>query len=115
MDFSKIKERSNGVCELCYMERAVHMHHSLMGSKRKAQESIESVYHLGERCHTLVHKDRLVNLLLIFTTQNRYISQGIVADQLRNKMGGMIYSEDDILKVDSNISGEKVEKIMEGI
>lgn len=63
-----VAERSNGVCEVCGNERALHHHHRRarnMGSTKRPETNMPAnAIHACARCHTdLIEKHRSVALL----------------------------------------------------
>jgi hypothetical protein len=87
---------SIAICEACYNENATDFHHSIGGNgKRRQHESIESGFALGDKCHRLIESKDGARLRrqLILVAQQRYFDQGLTEDEVRQRMGGKIYSE----------------------
>jgi len=86
---------SYAICEVCGMENATEFHHCIGGNgKRTQHESVETGFALGNRCHSLIESPYGAGLRrkLILIAQQRYFDEGVSEDEVREKMGGKIYS-----------------------
>jgi len=57
----KVKQRSNGVCERCDRQRAVHVHHMVGGRGRRGRgvsALAQNKVHLCAGCHEAIHMGR---------------------------------------------------------
>lgn len=91
----EVLERSEGLCEVCYMQ-GIELHHIIFGSSRKACERVESVILLCMECHRGtkgVHgKDgRALDLKLKKQLEKTYREQGRDEDEIRYLLGGRYY------------------------
>lgn len=92
----KLKERSKGLCELCYSP-GQHFHHIVGGNgKRKQHERIESLIYLCWDCHfgtEGIHgrDGHKLDLRLKRDLQDKYKEMGMSEEDIRYWMGGKLY------------------------
>lgn len=93
----KLKERSNGTCEICGYRQATEIHHCFFGNGRRRQtERIELLRDSCYECHRGVkgvHNNRGLDLVVKRECQNNLLKQGYTLDEVREITGGKIYLE----------------------
>jgi hypothetical protein len=89
------EDSSIPVCEGCGQEVATECHHAIGGNgKRKQHESVETCFALGNRCHSSIETKNGAELRrkLIMKAQENLYNLGLTEDQVREKMGGKLYT-----------------------
>lgn len=93
----KLKERSNGMCEICGYRQATEIHHCFGGNgRRKQTERLELLRDSCYECHRGIkgiHNNRGLDLVVKRECQNELLNQGYKIDQVREMTGGKIYLE----------------------
>ena len=95
----KVRERSQGLCEICYSPHMVQNHHIIGGSGKRKQ--CETVYSLIALCYEHHHgtngihgkNGNILDTQLKEKLQRTYEDMGIEGEDLRYWLGGKYYLE----------------------
>lgn len=95
--YEKVKERSQGLCEICYSPNITQIHHIIKGSgNRKQCENVYSLINLCWECHhgtNGIHgkNGSKLDLALKKKLQRTYEGMGMSEDEVRKWLGGKLY------------------------
>lgn len=95
--YKKVRERSQGLCEVCYSPNITQIHHIIKGSGNRKQ--CETVYSLINLCYECHHGDygvhgrngNILDMQLKEKLQRTYEDMGMSEDEVRRWLGGKLY------------------------